>query len=348
MHAFVTATIAATRRLRRAPTFTCFALATLAVGIGITTAFSAVIGTITTPGLGVHDTSTLVTVAAFSPLGSLGPATISGPDAADLKARSRTFADGALHTAFSAALVGGGSSQPADVVAVSGNYFNILTVNTALGRPIQPADDAPAATPVVVLSYTSWRSQFSGDPAVIGTTVTLAGQLAQVVGVMPKNFHGVGARFGRPSAWVAMSLASRFEGRWATLADTNRRSNRRFELIARMGPATPSASVSAEVAGIGRTLDLTVPGATKRIWQVFSFDELSRKEASQGPLLMLFALPVAVLLAACTNLANLMASRSAVCGATSSPCERHWGLPGDALSLRSSQNPLFLLWAVPC
>jgi len=303
---------AALRRLKRTPVFTCFAVITLAVGIGITTAFSAVLEGLVSPRLAVPDTSTLVTVAALSPLGRMGPVQMSWPDVADLTAQSSTFAHGAAYAGFSAALIGGGASNPADVVAVSGDYFKVLAVNTAFGRWIQPADDQPAAMPVVVLSYSVWRSQFSGDPSVVGTSVTLAGQLAQVIGVMPKGFHGVGATFGRPSAWVPLSFTARFQDGWLALVERSRRSTRAFGLIARIAPDASPAFVSTEIAGIGRNLDATVPLTTKRIWQVLSFEELSRLANSQGPLRVLFALPFAVLLAACANLANLIASRGSV------------------------------------
>ena len=48
---------------------------------------------------------------------------------------------------------------------VTGNFFQVLGVQAALGRPLLPEDDERgAARPVIVLSHTGWRKLFAGDP----------------------------------------------------------------------------------------------------------------------------------------------------------------------------------------
>src|SRR5262245_62347928 len=47
---------------------------------------------------------------------------------------------------------------------VSGNYYQVLGVNAALGRTIAPEDDrAPGAHPVCVISDGYWRRRFGRD-----------------------------------------------------------------------------------------------------------------------------------------------------------------------------------------
>jgi len=68
---------------------------------------------------------------------------------------------------------------------VSGNYFSILGVNMALGRPIRQEEDR-----VVVLSHKLWQRRFGADPGLLGRAVVLNGQPYTVVGVAPAGFYG--------------------------------------------------------------------------------------------------------------------------------------------------------------
>src|SRR5437763_1297815 len=51
---------------------------------------------------------------------------------------------------------------------VTGNYFQVLGVPVAIGRPIQPQDDAPSAPRVAVVSYRYWQREMASSPDVIG------------------------------------------------------------------------------------------------------------------------------------------------------------------------------------
>src|SRR5262249_16934817 len=52
---------------------------------------------------------------------------------------------------------------------VSGNYFAMLGVGIAEGRPLVPADASrPGAGAVMVVSYDVWRNKFAGDPNLVG------------------------------------------------------------------------------------------------------------------------------------------------------------------------------------
>jgi hypothetical protein len=93
--------------------------------------------------------------------------------------------------AFSSVLAMAGADQldlsgngPVSMVGgelVTGNYFETLGVSSALGRTIQPSDDRPGATPVVVLSYGYWQRAFGGAADVIGRTVRLTARLSPLL-----------------------------------------------------------------------------------------------------------------------------------------------------------------------
>jgi len=75
---------------------------------------------------------------------------------------------------------------------VTGNFFQVLGVEAALGRTLTPSDDArTSALPVMVLSYRGWSRHFANDPAVLGRGVLINGSEYQVVGVMPDGFRGL-------------------------------------------------------------------------------------------------------------------------------------------------------------
>src|SRR5262249_3200958 len=83
-----------------------------------------------------------------------------------------------------------GQSASAEFVRreyVSGNYFPVLGVTSALGRVITEDKKAPEA----VLSYDFWRARFGANPSVLGQTIVVDGQPLTVIGVARPGFHGV-------------------------------------------------------------------------------------------------------------------------------------------------------------
>ena len=73
-----------------------------------------------------------------------------------------------------------------------------------LGRLLAPADDAPGAERVVVLSDRMWRREFGADPAIVGRTLTLRGLPYTVVGVAPASFTGV-VPLLTPELWLPVA-----------------------------------------------------------------------------------------------------------------------------------------------
>jgi len=74
---------------------------------------------------------------------------------------------------------------------VSGNLFNTLGVQPAIGRLIAPSDDtSPGAHPVMALSYDYWTRRFQNDPHVVGSVISFGDQPYDVIGVAPAEFIG--------------------------------------------------------------------------------------------------------------------------------------------------------------
>jgi len=202
------------RTMRRSPGFTFVALATLALGIGATTAIFTLIDAIILKSLPVRNPGTLVV---------LGPSKGSGVNVGlqesysvyswDLyKHLEKTgLFDGlcALQSSsgdqFSLRPAGAGVAHSAGTKLVSGNYFSVLGVNAALGRTLTPADDSPSAPPVAVVSFRYWKEWLRGDKSVIGSTVAVNRVPVIVVGVAPPEFFGETLQPDPPALWLPIS-----------------------------------------------------------------------------------------------------------------------------------------------
>src|SRR5690606_18257313 len=74
---------------------------------------------------------------------------------------------------------------------VTGNFFDVLGVRTALGRTFTLADDQPSGMPLVVISHRAWTTHFDADADVVRTTVRVNNTPARIIGVMPDGFRGL-------------------------------------------------------------------------------------------------------------------------------------------------------------
>ena len=75
---------------------------------------------------------------------------------------------------------------------VSGNFFPALGIKPELGRFILPSEgETLGADPVMVLSYSYWKTRFGGDPAIVGRKVSVDGHPITIVGVAPRGFVGI-------------------------------------------------------------------------------------------------------------------------------------------------------------
>jgi putative ABC transport system permease protein len=151
----------------------------------------------------------------------------------------------------------GGDQISADVMTVSGNYFDVLGAKARLGRPVQRDDDRAAAAPVVVLSHGFWKSAFGGDPAVLGRRVNISGLEYTISGVMPPRFSGHSA--ASVDMWVPFAAAMRQSPGW------DQQPYRRVAaVVARLAPgATEVAAATQASAATGTRVVLTPPGGAE-------------------------------------------------------------------------------------
>jgi predicted permease len=80
----------------------------------------------------------------------------------------------------------GGNTYRLQVMRVTDNFFNVVGIPVAIGRPIEPGD-----RDVVVLSDHFWRARLAADPNVVGTALIIDGRPSTVAGVLPRNHRTV-------------------------------------------------------------------------------------------------------------------------------------------------------------
>ena len=131
------------------------------------------------------------------------------PICRDLQQQTRLF-DGVLCRAeIQVNLTAGGDPRPVAAEIVSGSYFPVLGVGPALGRVIEPEDDAaPGAGPVVVLSYDFWQAQFGGAADIVGRKVLVGNRPMTVAGVAAAGFRGVDVG-AVPAFWIPTDYTGR-------------------------------------------------------------------------------------------------------------------------------------------
>ena len=138
------------RMLVKNPGFTLIAIASIAIGVGANAAmFSLADGLVLRP-LPVPRADQVVSVSATAPRASetffLNNNRISHLDYVDLRDRAQTFAGLAAYNVTFASFATGRDqiAQSKLGLAVSGNFFDVLELQPALGRAIRPDEDIGA------------------------------------------------------------------------------------------------------------------------------------------------------------------------------------------------------------
>ena len=316
------------RRLGATPLFTLFAVLTLAAGIGVTTAVYSVVRAVLSPPSGVRDPGTLVYLFHY-PCCSGPIHSLAWPDFQDFRDRQTVFGRVAAFSALRQTVVAAGGSETAFGEIVSGEYFNVLGVNAALGRTLQPQDDEPGAPLVVVLSHGVWQRLFGGRPDVVGETVRMGGRVFEVVGVAPASFRGLFNSGLIPSSvWVPLRTATEFRV-FGTAEELQSRERHWLRVVGRLDDGRTVDEAATEATLIAGQLDAESPigqditdrrfrsvYAISRPWAVRSMVDLRMNITVDETVGWLAAIVMAsiglVLMVACTNLANLLLARGSL------------------------------------
>ncbi len=173
----------AARNLRRRPSFTAAAVATLALGLGANTAIFSVIQGVLLSDLPWSEPRRLV--AAWE-LGRHGSEMRSAwGNFLDWR-EARSFAALSAYSTGSPTVLGGDAAVIARAALVSEGFFRVLGAQPAAGRLFLPEDHRAGALPAAVVSESFLHRYLGGDPeGLVHRRLDLWGMGFQVVGVLP-------------------------------------------------------------------------------------------------------------------------------------------------------------------
>jgi len=295
------------RSLRRDPSFTAFSLLILALAIGANIAVFSVVNTLLLRPLPFPNAHELAWIAPPPSACGLSCATYSADAYEEFRAQSRVYQDVTGYEAFSppdnVRLTGRGEPEPATSIDVIANFFDVLGVPPAMGRPFT-SDESRGPHPVVLLTHAYWRRQFRADPAIVGKAINLSGTPFTVIGVLPANFD-YGAVFS-PGAKVDMftPLDLDKERNWGNIVT----------LIGRLKPGVtfPQALDDAKRVAPNIYFNVKYPETLGRYKD--NLIPVSLKDYVTGKLrrslIALWSSVAAILLIAAVNLSNLLLARA--------------------------------------
>jgi predicted permease len=300
----------AIRMLLRSPGFSFIAIATMALGVGATTAIYSVIDATLLHPLPYPDPAELVRVEDDLPgVGAQGVG-ISVPEWKDLE-NSGIFQSSSI-TGKGANVNLTGSAQPLRLSfkQVTPNYFAVLGVDAQLGRTFDPHDATPGYNLEVVISDGLWRREFGADPQIVGKALRLDNDVYYVVGVMPRGFRDQGSTSEEQN--VELWLGAGFAGIPFPAPQRGFRLRSRA-VIARLKPGLSIAAAQAHldtlVESLKQQYPAEYPAQTKWTVRLIPLSETVVGSVRQS-LILLFGAVGLVLLISCVNVANLLLARA--------------------------------------
>lgn len=285
------------------PGYTTALVATLALGVGASTAMFSLVDAALLRRLPFEDPDRLVAIWGVAGP-ERNPRGASLVEALDWRAMNSTLTDLSVYDEMSLNLRALDGVERIDAELVSGSYFPLLGATAALGRTFLPEEDrVPDASPVIVISNDLWQRRFNGDPSAIGRSLTLNDRPFTIVGVMPAGFRGlsfdthVWVPSMSQSVYVASGLYTSRGSRW-------------LMTLGRLKPGVDSATAQQDLDAVGARLAQLYPATnTDRSAQV----QMLRQNylgQTRSLLTTVFGAVLMLLLVACANVAGLQLVRT--------------------------------------
>ncbi len=291
----------ALRGLRKRPGFALIAIVTLALGIGSTTAVFSVVDRILFRSLPYPHDERLVSFGDKAPFEA--NEFVLGPDYVDWKKAQTPFES---VTSF----VPGGADcdlteqNPVRLkcALVESTFLSTFEIQPFLGRNFTSDEDRPNAPRVALVSYGLWRSRFASDRNLPGRAISLDGRPTLVVGVLPPQFEM--PNLGHDDILVPAALDG----------STDRGPNARQQILRAFARLKPGITIKQAAAAMEPlfqgSLEYVPPQFRHEVsFRVRSLRDRQIQDARVASWVLLGAV-LAVLLVACTNVANLLLARA--------------------------------------
>jgi predicted permease len=289
------------RMLLKHPTVSGLAVVALGLGIGLPAVmFSIVYGGMIRP-LPFANGDRIETVSWIDPAVDDEPQGVPAHDYVDWAGQQTSFEEFAAYYEGTVNVRWADEPERFDGAFVTHNFFSALGIQPQAGRVFRDDEDDFGAPATVVLSHQIWMDRFGGDREVLGQVVSVNGEPAEIIGVMPEGF----AFPNIEEIWVPLRRdvlgVPRGEG---------------FPLTV-FGPLREGVTRDAamlEMAGIMSRLAAEYPETNERMLTPVMMPFQERFIGPEGKALLysMLATVSLVLLIACANVANLLLARAAV------------------------------------
>jgi putative ABC transport system permease protein len=294
----------ALRQFRKSPVFTIVTVATLALGIGATTAVFSVVKGVLLDQLPYREPSQLVKIAeAETDTGT--PETIDFTTAYDLRGRSHSFSHMSLFRDGDGAIVENGEPELLSGLRVGHDYFDTLGTRMQLGRTFKPEEDTPQTRYEAILSHGLWLRRFGGDASIVGRNIRLSNRTYLVVGVLPENFRPFtrSGEIDTPEIYTPLGYDLKLPEAC--------RGCQHLQMVGRMKPGVTIEQANAELNGIMRDIIREHPKdyAERTMARMSPVQEYIVGRVSTALWILLGAVGF-VLLIACANIAHLSLARA--------------------------------------
>lgn len=305
----------AMRQLRKSPGFTSVIVLTLALGIGANTAIFSIVNFILFRPLPIRDPQQVVNLAyGEKRMGDGASNGFSVPDFEDIRSQSANVFSGMTGIAAfqMEGLAVNGQNVNIWPAYVTDNFFDVMGIRPLLGRFFPPAQDNSNDTdPVLVLSYSFWKTHFGGNRNIVGTTVSVSGRPVTIIGVAPEGFYGFSSIL-ETQGYLPLRLYT-FNGRKDALTE---RDATELLLVARLKEGISVAQAQPALNVIAARLAREYPhyheGMALHAYKLHPTGPDSSPPDRTLPLMagVFLALAGSVLFLACLNVANLLLVRA--------------------------------------
>jgi putative ABC transport system permease protein len=312
------------RMLLKNKGFTAVAVLSLALGIGANTAIFQLLDAVRLRLLPVKAPQELAEVRLADMKGARGGfnrspyPTVTNPIWEQIRDRQQAFSGLFAWGTDNVNLAPGGEVRPARMLYLSGDAFNTLGVEPALGRLFTTTDDQRGCGETgLVISHEFWQREYGGDANVVGRRLTLADHPFEIIGVTPASFFGL--EVGR-SFDLALPLCAAALVRRSNWLDSG--TQWWLTVTGRLKPGWSLEQATANLQAISPGLfEVALPAnyppvsvkdyLESRLIAVPAGSGVSQlRENYEQSLWLLLTIAGLVLLIACANLANLLLARA--------------------------------------
>ncbi|REK09301.1 MAG: hypothetical protein DWQ36_07060 [Acidobacteria bacterium] len=277
---------------------------TLAVAIGANVVLFAVVDAVLLEPLPYREPQQLVRVGEINR--GEEPSNLGFLTFDDLRQRVRGLSHLVAVSASTATLTEGElAAERVNAMRVSHDYFEMLGVQLAHGRPFTEQEDRPgAARRVVILSHELFARRFGADPGVVGRSIDISGVAYQVVGVAPPGLRDLVAErlYRGAQLWYPLG--------YDPTASYACRSCRHLSVFARLAPGFDPKDGERELSRRMGALEQEHPEEYEEARVALtSLDDLFLGPVRPA-LLVLWGGVALLLLVACANAANVLLVRA--------------------------------------